>query len=191
MKRPAVAEGGGGGSEEGTSKEFGKNRWKRQKRNEQRLGGKGLSLEAFANAKSRPSGYNPALIKKQREFYRNAKYVTKYKKTLKQQNLASDHMPTVSDDKDGDKTENSQMRSKTKKKSLLSLREEYEKKHAEVEKAKTDREAIIQARKEERAKAEDRRKAEREKMFKKTRSGQPVMKYRIEHLLEGLLDGSK
>lgn len=92
---------------------------------------------------------------------------------------------------DGDKTENSQMRSKTKKKSLLSLREEYEKKHAEVEKAKTDREAIIQARKEERAKAEDRRKAEREKMFKKTRSGQPVMKYRIEHLLEGLLDGSK
>ena len=62
MKRPAVGEGGGGGSEEGTSKEFGKNRWKQQKRNEQRLGGKGLSLEAFANAKSRSSGYNPALI---------------------------------------------------------------------------------------------------------------------------------
>ncbi|RWW46190.1 hypothetical protein BHE74_00047899 [Ensete ventricosum] len=152
MKRREVRDGGGGGSEEGTSKEFGKNRWKRQKRNEQRLGGKGLSLEAFANAKSRPSGYNPA---------------------------------------DGDKTENSQMRSKTKKKSLLSLREEYEKKHTEVEKAKTEREAIIQAKKEERAKAEARRKAEREKMFKKTRSGQPVMKYRIEHLLEGLLDGSK
>lgn len=39
------------------------------------------------------------VTEKQREFYRNAKYVTKYKKTLKQQNLASDHMPTVSDDK--------------------------------------------------------------------------------------------
>ncbi|THU68649.1 hypothetical protein C4D60_Mb08t06090 [Musa balbisiana] len=90
---------GGGGRDEGTSESYGKDRWRRQKRNEQRLGGKGLSLEAFANAKSRPSGYNPALIKKQREFYRNAKYVTKYKKTQKQQNLTSDHMPTTSDDK--------------------------------------------------------------------------------------------
>ncbi|RRT66426.1 hypothetical protein B296_00032940 [Ensete ventricosum] len=183
MKRREVRDGGGGGSEEGTSKEFGKNRWKRQKRNEQRLGGKGLSLEAFANAKSRPSGYNPTLISKSpssplRHYF--LRFCRAY-----------DHMPTVSDDKDGDKTENSQMRSKTKKKSLLSLREEYEKKHTEVEKAKTEREAIIQAKKEERAKAEARRKAEREKMFKKTRSGQPVMKYRIEHLLEGLLDGSK
>lgn len=39
------------------------------------------------------------VIEKQREFYRNAKYVTKYKKTQKQQNLTSDHMPTTSDDK--------------------------------------------------------------------------------------------
>lgn len=39
------------------------------------------------------------VTEKQKEFYRNAKYVTKYKKTLKQQNLAGDHMPKVSDDK--------------------------------------------------------------------------------------------
>jgi hypothetical protein len=38
--------------------------WGGKKRNEQRLGGKGgaLSLAAFANAKSRNTGYNPALI---------------------------------------------------------------------------------------------------------------------------------
>lgn len=33
-----------------------------RKRNEKRLGGRGLSLEAFANAKSGPSGYNPSII---------------------------------------------------------------------------------------------------------------------------------
>lgn len=32
------------------------------RKNLQRLGGRGLSLEAFANAKSRSSNYNPALI---------------------------------------------------------------------------------------------------------------------------------
>ncbi|CAL9153815.1 uncharacterized protein LOC135587168 [Musa acuminata AAA Group] len=182
---------GGGGRDEGTSESYGKGRWRRQKRNEQRLGGKGLSLEAFANAKSRPSGYNPALIKKQREFYRNAKYVTKYKKTQKQQNLTSDHMPTTSDDKDADEIEKLHMQRKPKKRSLRSLREEYEKKHAEDEKARIEREAIIQAKKKERAKAEAKRKVQREKMFKKTKSGQPVMKYRIEQLLEGLIESSQ
>ncbi|KVI08224.1 hypothetical protein Ccrd_013405 [Cynara cardunculus var. scolymus] len=48
--------------------------------------GGGLSLKAFANAKTKTDGYNAALIKKQREFYKNAKYVNKYKKSLKQQN---------------------------------------------------------------------------------------------------------
>ncbi|CAL9107730.1 unnamed protein product [Musa textilis] len=182
---------GGGGRDEGTSESHGKGRWRRQKRNERRLGGKGLSLEAFANAKSRPSGYNPALIKKQREFYRNAKYVTKYKKTQKQQNLTSDHMPTASDDKDADEIEKLHMQRKPKKRSLRSLREEYEKKHAEDKKARIEREAIIQAKKEERAKAEAKRKVQREKMFKRTKSGQPVMKYRIEQLLEGLTESSQ
>lgn len=71
------------------------------------------------------------------------------------------------------------------------MREEYEKKHAEDEKARIEREAIIQAKKEERAKAEAKRKVQREKLFKKTKSGQPVMKYRIEQLLEGLIESSQ
>lgn len=70
---------------------------------------------------------------------------------------------------------------------MQAIREDVERKRAEAEKAKMEREAMIQAKKEERANAEARRKAQREKMFKKTRSGQPVMKYRIEHLLQGIM----
>ena len=79
---------------------------------------------------------------------------------------------------------------KRKKSNLQAIREYVEKKRAEAEKVKMEREAMIQAQKEERARAEARRKAQREKMFKKTRSGQPVMKYRIEHLLHGILQDS-
>lgn len=77
------------------------------------------------------------------------------------------------------------MMKKNKKKSgSYSLKELYEKQHEEKEKARIERESVIKAKKEEREKAEARRKAEREKMYKKTRHGQPVMKYRIEHLLQ-------
>lgn len=68
--------------------------------------------------------------------------------------------------------------------SAQSLREVYEQKREEEEKAKMERDAIVRAKKEERERTESRRKTVREKMLKKTRSGQPVMKYRIEHLLE-------
>lgn len=47
-----------------------------------------------------------------------------------------------------------------------------------------EKEAIIAAKKEERERAKARRNSTREKMFKRTQKGQPVMKYRIEHLLE-------
>ncbi|KAK0583520.1 hypothetical protein LWI29_037784 [Acer saccharum] len=57
---------------------------KKKKKNMQRLGGTGLSLEAFANAKSVNNHHNPAFKKKQREFYKNAKCVNKYKKSVKQ-----------------------------------------------------------------------------------------------------------
>ena len=79
---------------------------------------------------------------------------------------------------------------KSKNKGAFSLKEIYEKKREEQEKARIEREAIIQAKKEEKEKALARRKATREKMYKKTRKGQPVMKYRIEHLLE-TIQGSK
>jgi len=38
---------------------------KNKRRNVSRLGGSGLSLNAFANAKSNSSGYNPSLISMQ------------------------------------------------------------------------------------------------------------------------------
>lgn len=73
---------------------------------------------------------------------------------------------------------------KKNRKGSYSLQKLYEKKHEEQEKERMEREAFFKARKEEKEKAESRRKDLRGKMFKKTRKGQPVMKYRIEHLLE-------
>ncbi|EEF41642.1 rRNA-processing protein FYV7 [Ricinus communis] len=168
---------------------------KKKKKNMMRLGGQGLSLEVFANAKSSSSHYNPAVIKKQREFYKNAKYVSKFKKKIKQQQSQPDNLSSAVkslEDKDDESGEDRNMVKKNKKKKngSHSLRELYEKQHQEKEKARTEREAIIKAKKEEREKAEAHRKAEREKMFKKTRHGQPVMKYRIEHLLQ-TIQGSK
>ncbi|KAM6558448.1 hypothetical protein CsatA_027687 [Cannabis sativa] len=143
---------------------------------------KGLSLEAFAHARSNRSHYNPASIKKQQEFYKNAKYVSKFKKSMKQQGLSSASMPG--------EVEMNKKNKKSQNKTKVSLREIYEKKREEEEKARMEKEAAIQAKKEEIDKANAQRKATREKMFKKTRSGQPVMKYRIEHLLE-TIQGSK
>jgi hypothetical protein len=74
-----------------------------------------------------------------------------------------------------------------KKRTTHSLKEEYEKKRAEDEKAKKEQDAAVQAKREHREKSEAKRRELREKMFKKTRSGQPVMRYRIEHLLETAL----
>ncbi|XP_010904778.1 uncharacterized protein [Elaeis guineensis] len=147
-------------------------------------------------AKAKPHRRSSPAVRcgsEQKLFYRDAKYVSKYKKLRKQQNQEGDILPTGSEHEVGNDKENipKPSRNKKKKNSLQSLREEYEKKRAEDEKARMEREAIIQAKKEERAKAEARRKSLREKMLKKTRSGQPVMKYRIEHLLEGLIESSK
>lgn len=79
---------------------------------------------------------------------------------------------------------------KDKKSGAPSLRELYEKKCEEEEKARMEREASIQAKKDERQRAEAQRKSLKEKMFKKTKTGQPVMKYRIEHLLKTIQTSS-
>lgn len=78
------------------------------------------------------------------------------------------------------------IKNKKKKYSLQKAREEYEKRQAEEEKARMEREAMIQAKKEEKQRAELRRKELRRNMFKRTQSGQPVMKYRIEHILDSI-----
>nr|GMD26824.1 rRNA-processing protein FYV7 [Ipomoea batatas]GMD27863.1 rRNA-processing protein FYV7 [Ipomoea batatas] len=162
---------------------------KMMKKNLQRLGGKGLSLEAFANAKTRSNDYNPSLIKKQKEFYKNAKFVKKYKRMVKQQGEHSDSsVAKRASEKQTEPGEddNADRKGKSKRNKPYNLNELYMKKREEEEKARMEREAIIEAKKEERQRAEVRRKELRQKMFKKTKSGQPVMKYRIEHLLQTL-----
>ncbi|KAJ7972897.1 rRNA-processing protein like [Quillaja saponaria] len=162
---------------------------KKKKKNMMRLGGGGLSLDVFANAKSKNNGYNPALIKKQREFYKNAKQVRKFKNSLKQQSEQTDSSRAkrpLEDENEGEDDKKMKRHQNRKKRGNFSMEELYEKKHEEKEKARMEWEASIQARKEAIEKAEARRKAIREKMFKKTRMGQPIMKYKIEHLLESI-----
>ncbi|XP_023547647.1 uncharacterized protein LOC111806525 [Cucurbita pepo subsp. pepo] len=159
-------------------------------KNMKRLGGKGLSLEAFANVKSTTDYYNPALIKKQREFYKNAKHVSKYMKLVKHQNHHNERPSSSTvglvEGENGTKLENQTngRRGKERNKGIPSLQELYERKHEEKEKARMEKEAIIAAKKEEQERAKARRNATREKMLKRTQKGQPVMKYRIEHLLK-------
>ncbi|KAJ6817444.1 rRNA-processing protein FYV7 [Iris pallida] len=174
-----------------------RNHKNKKSKNERRLGGRALSLHAFANAKSAPSSsaYNPSIIKKQREFYKNAKFVSKFKKSIKREgqsavNISPERRLESVHENNNENKKRAFVNKKKKKGSLQDLRKEFEKKQAEAEKEKMEREAIIQAKTQERARAEARRKAQRENMFKKTRSGQPVMKYRIEHLLQGILDSS-
>ncbi|OMP06619.1 rRNA processing [Corchorus olitorius] len=163
-----------------------------KKNNMKRLGGSGLSLQAFANAKSTSSGYNPALIKQRREFYKNAKYVKKYKRSLKQ-SQGNDFPSAIktpedkNEDADGIRTSK---KNKKKKSGWHSLKELYEKQREEKEKERMEREAIIQAKKEQKEKAEAQRKAGKMKMFKRTTHGQPVMKYRIQNLLQSIQSSS-
>ncbi|KAF5739570.1 stress response protein nst1-like [Tripterygium wilfordii] len=174
-------------------------RTNRYKKNEKRLGGRGLSLQAFANAKSRVDGYNPALMKRRREFYKNAKHVSKFKKLVKQQqhqqNASSSTLkalqPSQDENEARDGNEIIKENQKRKRTSSFGLEDVYKKKCEEEEKARMEREAIVQAKKEEREKAEVRRKVMKEKMFKKTRHGQPVMKYRIENLLQTIQSSTR
>ncbi|KAG0467990.1 hypothetical protein HPP92_017318 [Vanilla planifolia] len=174
-----------------------KDRTRNRKKNEKRNGERALSWEAFANAKSRPSSYNPSLIEKQKEFYRNAKFIRKFKKSIKgdthlvEQQLPNIETSTVITLHDGNEEEletKSRRNGKRKRSSLSALGKEVDEKRAEAEKARKEREAVLQAKKDERAKAEAKRKYRREEMSKRTRYGQPVMKYRIQHLLEVLLE---
>jgi hypothetical protein len=161
-----------------------------KRKNKTRLGGGGgLSLEAFANAKSANGEYNPALIKKKREFYKNAKYVSKFKKAIKQEKRQNDIPHAIElqqvENKARDQREINPKK-KANNKGLYSLKEVYEKRCEEDEKKRVEREAMIQAKKEQRERGEAQRRAAKEKFLKKTQYGQPVMKYKIEHLLQSI-----
>ncbi|XP_021906786.1 uncharacterized protein LOC110821300 [Carica papaya] len=154
-----------------------------KKKNIQRLGGGGLSLEAFANAKSTNSHYNPALLSKNFDLFyliplclllgkfRWRVSVAFYLSELS--GIREYCLGLISDACKGQKIRET------------SLKDLYERTRR-GEKARIEKEAIFQAKREKREKAEAQRKATREKMFKKTRFGQPVMKYRIEHLLQSI-----
>ncbi|XP_013616230.1 PREDICTED: rRNA-processing protein FYV7 [Brassica oleracea var. oleracea] len=160
----------------------------KRNKNMKRLGGGGLSLQTFANLKSKNSHYNPAFIKKQKEFYKNAKYVSKFRKSLKQQNShEKDEMKMQSfheEDETGESS--SKVVNKGKSHKRIGVEEVYKQTREEMEKARREREEAFQAKKQAKEEAESRRKAAKGKMMRKTRHGQPVMKYRIEHLLESI-----
>lgn len=163
----------------------------KMKKNMQRLGGRGLSLQAFANSRSGSRVYNPSFIKNQREFYKNAKFVSKYKRSLKQKEQLDGHFVAtgpleVGGNASYEAGDSKSEKKRHKKKPSMSTKELYEKTIEAEQKARIQREAIRLAKEEERQKVEAERRSLREKMLKKTKFGQPVMKYRIEHLLETL-----
>ncbi|CAH8301277.1 unnamed protein product [Eruca vesicaria subsp. sativa] len=168
----------------------------KRSKNMKRLGGGGLSLQTFANLKSKNSHYNPALIKKQKEFYKNAKYVSKFRRSMKQQQQQQQQqqqnlheMKPQSFHGECETGESSKVvddKHKGKSHKRIGVEEVYKQTREEMEKARMEREAAFQAKKQAREEAESRRKAAKGNMMRKTRHGQPVMKYRIEHLLESI-----
>ncbi|XP_057832145.2 rRNA-processing protein FYV7 [Cryptomeria japonica] len=211
----------------------------KQSQKHKHLGGKGLSLPAFANAKSK-TAYNPAELKKQREYYKNAKNVKKYRKLLKhlgegghsnqdqidtsacelnQETESEQKQKSIEHHSDLDNVNNnrqalSSVNQKVKKakndyyqknkgknyynhkekgknnysdkskNTLQKLREDYEMQKQEEEVLRKEREAAIALKREAQEKAESKRRDLKMKMCKKTRSGQPIMKFRMDHLLD-------
>lgn len=142
-----------------------------------------VTVTVYFVASSASINWLVSFLEKQREFYKNAKYISKFNKSVKKEGQQIEL-------KVGDGSENTSGANKRSKsrdnKAKYSLGEIYKKKSEELEKERREREAVIKAKNEERQAKEARRKADKVKMFKKTRHGQPVMKYRIERLLESI-----
>lgn len=66
------------------------------------------------------------------------------------------------------------------------LREEYEKKRQEEEAVRKERQEVYAKQQAAREKSKQERKDVQNKLRKKTKKGQPVMKHRMEHLLDTL-----
>ncbi|CAN5963013.1 unnamed protein product [Sphagnum jensenii] len=156
---------------------------KNKKRNLLGGGGGGLSLEALAFCKNKPFA-TASQIRKQRELYQNAKKVQKYRKTVK--HLAEEGhkfepcIGLTTSDAEVETRGRVQVQSKLEK-----LRQQSEKKEEE-EKLRTEKREAIARQQEACDKAQCERKDAQRKMRKKTQRGQPVMKHRIEHLLDTL-----
>lgn len=200
------------------------------------LGGKGLSLPAFANAKSKPA-FNPSELRKQREYYKNAKEVKKYRKLVKrlgneehdnqlqidmttsefdndeaeaeEQTKTIKQHPYISDvydneesvpandrkvnrkDTSGHNQKHKSKNSENSKNTLEKMRKEYEKLQQEKELLRKEREAELAAKRAAHEKAEAKRKDMKSKMCRRTKSGQPIMKFRMEHLLDRIQNSNQ
>ncbi|KAH7283361.1 hypothetical protein KP509_34G003300 [Ceratopteris richardii] len=177
----------------------------KDKKSRQRLGGigGGLTLPAFVNAKSRPR-FNPAEIRKRREQFEDAKKIRKYRKLLKslpqqeQRNNMEESsdveakipIQVVSNDntiqqKNPSDLVKKERRVLTKRSNILEvLRKDYLKKKEEEDRLKAERMEALKLKEEQRVKAFQERKNLKSKMFKRTKSGQPLMKHRLQHVLE-------
>lgn len=229
MKNPVYSKGGGKPQDLGP-------KGKASKLKHKHLGGKGLSLSAFANAKSKPA-FNPSELRKQKEYYKNAKNVKKYRqlvkrledegqinqlqidtttsefgndeievekrtKTIKQHPYISDvydnEEAVATDDRkvNGKGISGSYQKHKSKnshksKSTLEKMREDYEKQQQEKEQLRKEREAVLAAKREAQGKAEAKRKDMKSKMCRRTKSGQPIMKFRMEHLLDRIQNSNQ
>lgn len=174
-----------------------------------RLGGKGLSLDAFVRAKGKPR-YNPSDIRKHREHYENAKKVKTYRTMIKQiPQLEQDAQKDIGMQEErldynanvlgcnSSFTRESHPQAKrlpahkNKKwkngnNTLERMRHDYMERKQDEEKLKQAREEAQREKDEADKMALKKRKELKVKMFKKTSTGQPLMKHRLEHILERL-----
>lgn len=229
MKNPGYSKGGAKPQDLGP-------KGKAFKHKHKHLGGKGLSLPAFANAKTK-AAFNPAELRKQKEYYKNAKNVKKYRQLVKRLDdkgqIDQLQIDTTTSEFGNDKTE---VKEKTKtikehpyisdvydneeavatgdrkvngkdmsgcyqkhksknshksKSTLEKMREDYEKQQQEKEQLRKEREAAVAAKRATQEKAEAKRKDMKSKMCRRTKSGQPIMKFRMEHLLDRIQNSNQ
>lgn len=176
------------------------------RKRKKRLGGKGLGLEAFVKAKSKPSVI-PSDIKKRREYLENAKTLKKYKTMINQLPKQDSEQGPSTSEKQPDPNSSSIGRdishrechtsakkptlhrnheSKERSNPLQRTRQKFLQKKQAAAKLKHERDECLQAKEEAQKKALQTRKELKSQMFKRTNTGQPVMKHRLQHILECL-----
>ncbi|MCO5558948.1 hypothetical protein L7F22_012539 [Adiantum nelumboides] len=152
----------------------------------QRLGSAGgsITLPAFVNAKSKPR-FNPAVLRKKSKQFENAKTIKKYKKLANcLPNEEGFSGVPVTEQK---VTHVSKRYGPTKGKNVIeALRKDFVEKKEEKDRLRAERLEALKIKEEARAKALQVRKNLKAKMFKRTSSGQPLMKHRVQHILDSI-----
>ncbi|KAI5071680.1 hypothetical protein GOP47_0013931 [Adiantum capillus-veneris] len=170
--------------------------------------GGGLTLPAFVNAKSKPR-FNLADLRKKDKEFEDAKTIKKYKKLVKGSPreevrpifeefsgvLGAEGKATPVSKSNSNRFQGSHTALFVRKEghgpnkgknALEALRKDYVKKKEEEDRLKAERLEALKAKEEVRSKALQTRKNLKAKMFKRTNSGQPLMKHRLEHILDSI-----